>query len=232
MTEPLYLSRVSLKRTGSIQAIASLLAPYADGQRMDAGHKLLWILFGDDADRERDFLWREAGQSLWYVLSTRPPEDKHGLFEIGTKVFDPALEEGSRVNFVLRVNATIEVPGAKGGRSKRQDIIATRLSSVPQNERQKKADEVALLAMTDWMKRREAAAGFEIEDLTVIARQWIRIPRGKGRPATIATTDVTGTVKVKNALAFRETMRSGLGRAKAFGCGMMMIKPAPSASAA
>ena len=60
MTTPLYLSRVRLRSTRgeALSAIAPLLIPDDASKRAGHAHRILWLLFQDIADSQRDFLWR------------------------------------------------------------------------------------------------------------------------------------------------------------------------------
>ena len=132
------LSRLRLRRDASLSALAPLLAPEDDGGRTDRSHRLLWAVFSDSPDRERDFLWREENPGHFLVLSARAPLDPHDLFEIETKPFEPNLAKGDRLRFVLRANAVITLR-AEGMRGKRTDIVMHRLHEVPTAERRSDA---------------------------------------------------------------------------------------------
>jgi len=69
----LYLSRLRLSRAPSARALDALLNPAEPGPRIDAHHRLLWAVFADSPDRQRDFLWREEGDGLFLTLSARAP---------------------------------------------------------------------------------------------------------------------------------------------------------------
>lgn len=49
---------------------------------------------------------------------------------------------------------------------------------------------------------------------------------GKGKGASFSSVELSGAIQVVNPEAFLQQLQSGFGRAKAFGCGLMMIKPA------
>jgi hypothetical protein len=70
-------------------------------------HHILWLLFQDTPDADRDFLWRDMGKARFFILSKRHPTDPLGLFELETKPFEPELEPGDCLWFVLRANRVI-----------------------------------------------------------------------------------------------------------------------------
>ena len=76
----LFLSRISLRADPSVATLAPILFDAAGRHRSEASRRLVWTLFADREDRTRDFLWREDDARRFYVLSSRPPEDRHQLF--------------------------------------------------------------------------------------------------------------------------------------------------------
>ncbi len=137
---PLFLSRARLRRDAPIAALAPILLPADPDHRLATAHRLLWTLFSDGPDRNRDFLWREeqSGKSVraghFYVLSTRAPADPHRLFDLETKPFDPALAPGDRLSFILRANAVVTRKDADG-HPRRHDVVMDRLSKVSSGSR-------------------------------------------------------------------------------------------------
>jgi CRISPR system Cascade subunit CasE len=97
----LFLSRVSLRADPSVATLAPILFDAAGRHRSEASRRLVWTLFADREDRRRDFLWREDDARRFYVLSTRPPEDRHQIFNVETKPFEPTLTPGDRLVFSL-----------------------------------------------------------------------------------------------------------------------------------
>ena len=77
MTQQLYLSRLSIARNPSVDALRDLIDPEHRGRAMDAQHRLLWSAFAGDPDERRDYLWRAEGKGRFYVLSKRPPATRH-----------------------------------------------------------------------------------------------------------------------------------------------------------
>jgi CRISPR system Cascade subunit CasE len=56
----------------------------------------------------------------------------------------------------------------------------------------------------------------------------LRLDRaGRGAEARIGVLDFEGTLEVTNPTSFIEAIGHGLGRSKAFGCGLMLIRRAP-----
>ena len=138
MTVTVYLSRARLKRDASVAALAPLLLGNTGrgGSTRQPGHHLVWSLFADGSDRQRDFLWREMDTGVFLILSARPPEDRHELFEIAEpKPFTPALETGDRLGFSLRANPVIRRRDSLRRRSVKHDVVMDALRPRPKGDR-------------------------------------------------------------------------------------------------
>jgi CRISPR system Cascade subunit CasE len=219
----LYLSRLSLQRDAPITALAPLLVPAEVGEKAGAAHRLIWAAFADGPLRKRDFLWRQDDKRRWLVLSQRPPDDPHRLFEIETKPFIPLLENGHRLTFALRANAVVTRKD-KNGRPRRSDIVMDRLRAFPAGQRASERQRLAREAGRDWLSAQGATAGFRVDRVEVIAYHTEQIPRGRQRPIELGLLDLAGVVSVERPELFLPALAAGFGKAKAFGCGLMLIR--------
>jgi CRISPR system Cascade subunit CasE len=222
MTE-LYLSRLSLRRDASIAALAPLLLPAETGAQTGVTHRLIWTAFADTPDRKRDFLWRQDEKRRWLVLSARPPEDPHRLFDIETKRFEPFLESGHRLSFALRANAVVTRKGADG-RQKRYDVVMDRLRVIPKTERALARSRLAEEAGRDWLAQQGKRYGFRLERAEVAAYHTEKIPRSGKEPIELGLLDLAGDIIIETPELFLSALASGFGKAKGFGCGLMLIR--------
>jgi CRISPR system Cascade subunit CasE len=240
-----FLTRARLRADISTAALRALLVPNSDSGRAGAGHKLVWTLFADSADRDRDFLWREARPGTFYLLSCRPPNDRQGLFDLDPpKRFAPVLRAGDRLEFSLRANATIARGGGPGVRGKPCDVVMDALHATPRDARATERRRLMCKAGIAWLARQGERAGFVLPEMsarpnepdTVVEdvmpvrvtayRTW-RVAH-RGPKAKIGVLDFEGMVQVTDPDAFVTALGRGFGRAKAFGCGLMLIRRAPS----
>ncbi|MGR3463016.1 MAG: type I-E CRISPR-associated protein Cas6/Cse3/CasE [Roseovarius sp.] len=218
------MSRVTLSRQPSVQALNALLLPQDGGARTDAQHRLLWTLFADDPDRSRDFLWREDREGEFLVLSARAPVPTDLFSRVETKPYAPQIASGDRLLFSLRANAT---RSKKGG--KRVDVVMDALHPVPKDERAARRMEIAEREGAAWLRRQGDRNGFiahhcVVSDYSVHALPSHRGPRD--RKPQFGILDLQGQIEVTDPDAFLHVLTSGLGRAKAFGCGLMLIRRA------
>lgn len=234
----LYLSRARVRRNVPAAALRELLLPSDYGRRAGAGHRLVWTLFADAPDRERDFLWREADAGTFYLLSQRPPEDRHRLFDLDEpKPFAPALTVGDRVAFALRANATVAKKTAAGGRGKPCDIVMAAIRDLPRGERAGPRTEAIEREGHKWLVAQGSRSGFSLADrdpsdgadpsrvLRVIGYRTLRVDHA-GPTARLGILDFEGELEIRDPVLFTEALAHGFGRAKAFGCGLMLIRRA------
>ncbi len=222
----LYLSRIRVARTPSARALAPLLMPAAEqGQRRSAAHNLLWSVFADHPDRRRDFLWRKENENTFLALSERPPLQTDLFEPHDTRPFQPQLEPGERLAFRLRANATRM---KRGGR--RVDVVMDELHAIPSDERANNRMDIASRAGSEWLARQGENAGFRVcdayaEDYATEVLAGHRGPR-KGQPQ-FGILELAGHLEVTDPASFIARVGLGFGRAKAFGCGLMLIRRTP-----
>lgn len=217
-----YLSRIRLSHSPSARALAPLLMPAEAGHRRSAAHNLLWSVFADGPDRKRDFLWRQEDDNLFLTLSARPPIQTNLFQPHQVKPFAPLLAAGDRLEYRLRANATRMKRGGA-----RVDIVMDELHDLPREERAEKRLDLAAVAAAEWMSRQGDRAGFRlldatVEDYSVEALPSHRGPR-RGQPQ-FGIIEVAGRLDVTDPALFLESVGRGFGRAKAFGCGLMLIR--------
>ncbi|HZS71062.1 MAG TPA: type I-E CRISPR-associated protein Cas6/Cse3/CasE [Candidatus Acidoferrum sp.] len=221
MADALFLSRLQLRRDAPPAALAPVLAPDDDNARIDLGHRLLWWVFSDGPSRRRDFLWREEDRGRYLALSRRPPQDCHGLFEIETNSFDPALSEGDHLRFALRANA-VATRKDESGKARRRDLVLEGLRQFPKAEFALHRDRIATEVGASWLRAQGEKLGFDLQSCAAIAYRKVKLQRA----IVLGQLDLKGTLKVRSPELFLQSLAHGFGKAKGFGCGLMLIRRA------
>lgn len=219
----LWLARARLRRDAQVAALAPLLLPEDDGGRTMAAHRLVWSLMPPDPDGRRDFLWREEAPGRFMVLSQRSLEPS-ALFDVEAKPFEPELDAGDRLRFVLRANPTVSraAPGPRGTRS---DVVMHALHPVPSGQRAESRQELAQEAGAAWLVRTRERHGLVLEEgLRADGYRALRIPRPGAPPIRLGTLEYDGVLNVRDPTAFLAGLAGGFGRGRAFGCGLMLIR--------
>lgn len=235
----LFLTRATLSQHPSIAAMARQLLPEGSGERAYAAHQLVWSLFAGDEARKRDFLFREVDPALagnytrpaFMVLSAQRPSSDHPFLDVETKPFEPVLRKGQRLWFSLRANPVRQA--THQAEHKRRDVVMHALYDLPPEERATARPLAIQQAGLAWLEGQGERNGFRLptpedEDqptLRIDGYEQLRIPR-LGRKGVVSVLEFDGELEVTNPEAFLSRLAAGFGRARAFGCGLMLIRRA------
>lgn len=225
-----WLSRVSPRqdiRYGQLVDELDELDPY--GQ-----HQVLWKLF-DVVPEERtgraEFLFRSEKKGklpVFYVLSRRQPYDHSGLWQIDKKPYKPALMIGDRLAFKLRVNPIVTRKGEANGRSKRHDVVMDakrqmNWKTIPKDQHPMLAD-LAQKAGVRWLQARAERLGCRFEEKTLRADGYRTWRQTVGKRIELSMMDLEGTLTVTNPGLLSAALFNGVGPAKGFGCGLLLLR--------
>lgn len=219
----MYFSRIRLQSLVDINRFAQQLCQ--DSYRE---HQALWKLFNTNPDASRDFIYRYEltnNRPGYYVVSQRTPEDQHDIWTIETKEYQPRLAKGQAFGFMLRANPVMTKDG------KRHDVVMLEkhrihYKDMPVLERPA-LQAIVQKAGYEWLTKRADDHGFQIEEETIrvdgyqlhqaqkpTARQSIRY----------STIDYQGVLTVTDSEKLCKLLFSGLGKSKAFGCGLLLVR--------
>ena len=180
-------------------------------------HQRVWEAFGGRDGQTRDFLIRvdrkeEAFRVLILSRSLPTKPDWCPTDCFGTKIVPDDYFTHARYRFCLLANPTkkLRVDNADGTRKKNG-------RRVPVTQREE---------LIGWLKRKAEAGGFAIN-----ADSLRTLPRGReffhktGAHGTHTSVEFQGELTVTDPAQFRTTVATGIGSAKAFGFGLLVIAP-------
>ena len=206
-------------------------APFsADLQHLAyASHQAVWKLFAGQMDR-RDFLFHpfRSDQAYgFYILSHVPPSQPDG-WSVQTKDYAPEFSNGQRLMFRLRLNAVVSRSEAPGQRGTRHSIFTDARKN--NKDSTDSPEEFRKAVVAEWLGQREDRLGFRTgsENLIVGPDERIETRKKSGSaPIVFHAAEVSGLLIVLEANTFLTTVLNGVGRAKSFGCGLMLLRPVP-----
>jgi CRISPR system Cascade subunit CasE len=224
-----YLIRARLRSDvgGSDGALVKLVSESAvtPGKR----HDLVWTLFGDTAERDRDFVFRvddRGGRLVVMAYAPRQPDPaQQRLWDVQSRPFTPQLYPGDRIRFDLRLNPVKQHNNTRIDEVYdlfRREREAAKAANVAVPDRLNIAREVG----ADWLDRRAQSLGIDLDRETVKAESYTTNPvfrPGKRKPFTLSILDLKGEADVTDPSALTRALTRGIGRGRAYGCGMMMI---------
>ncbi|MBP2315536.1 type I-E CRISPR-associated protein Cas6/Cse3/CasE [Azospirillum soli] len=203
---------------GSSGALVAYLARTA--QSLGHTHHLVWSLFGDRGG-DRQFLYRMTGAGVRQPIllySAEPPKDTTGLWTVESKSMPLPQAAGERVAWSIRVNPVVSRDG------KKHDVVTDARRAAPKDERW---DETARRVVPAWLAPRLAKVGLDasLDGMVVEGSAKHQFPHDRGgRPVTVRSIDVSGTATVTNPAALASGILNGIGSAKIYGCGMLLLR--------
>lgn len=233
----MYFSKISLRSDAPLRELQKI---QVHGYRL---HMTIWKIMSDRQDAvKREFLYRletNLGRPFFYVVSAQPPADDRGVWQIATRPYDPVVREGERYSFVLRANA-VRTPNQREHPRKRP-----RVDIVLEAQRQLQKDGVprhswpSAMQMAQehgslWLQQRGESCGFAVVtaaegETALIAESYERqkfVKQKSKDNVVLSVVDFRGVLQVTNPIVFREKLMSGIGRGKAFGCGLLLVRRA------
>ena len=189
-----------------------------------AWHQLVWKAFPGKDGETRNFLTRlddkPKGTQLLIVSPTEPtrPDWLNENDEWETKAIPSGFFQARRYRFQLRANPTVKrvVRDAAGNRKKN-------------GRREAITGEEELLS---WLQRKGEAGGFRLPEGTPVEvlsdlSSFAKRPKsGQSMSGTHGATDFSGILEVTDPANFlTQTFAKGIGSAKAFGFGLLVLAP-------
>ena len=171
------------------------------------------------SDRQKRNLWRidKLNGCYYLLLLSEEVPDMSGFVDqfgdetatVETKVYDSFLErvtDNSEWHFRLVANPTHSLKSREG----RGKIVA---HITPEHQ-------------LNWLKSKAEQNGFIIDrDCVVSSNEWRNFKKSrleKGR-VSLLVVSFEGILKVRNSDVFKQALVHGIGRGKAYGCGMLTI---------
>ena len=200
-------------------------------------HQWLWRFLPAPPGTARSFVFRRRdvdGLPRFYVVSDREPVAPSPHWQVQSKAYAPSLAAGDRVAFDLRANPVVTTRNA-AGKSARHDVVMQ--AKTPLLKAQKLArwadwhtpDRPALPdlvhgACSQWLRARCERLGIALDN-EPLSIEGYEQHRGKSGELRFSTVDFSGHLRVVDAAALRQALYDGVGHAKAFGCGLLLLRP-------
>lgn len=210
-------------------------------------HQWLWQFLVAESGTCRDFIFRrrESNSNFpgYYVVSSRKPMAINNAWQVNSKEYDPQLSVGQRLAFELRANPV--VTSKVEGKSRRNDAVMHEKKKLLEqrglkrwNDWRNDDPEKPLLyqlvqkTSAHWLEHRAESCGFALVDMqggednkSIHVDNYQQL-HAANKNIHLSTVDFSGVLKVNEPLLFKKTLFGGIGHAKAFGCGLMLIRPA------
>lgn len=180
-------------------------------------HRVLWKLFPEDADAERDFLFRveRAGQQSVEVLmlSRREPATAgaRDVRLMGSKPYILSLQQDQRLRFMLVANPVKTINDESARLNSANEIKKCRVPLIREED------------LRAWLRRKlESVAVVEAVKVEKRPAMNFRKTREK-RVGKVQAVSFHGVLSVTDSAGLISLINTGIGPAKAFGCGLLSL---------
>lgn len=193
----------------------------------DQHHRQIWKFFPDIPAGERPFIFRfdlEKGLPTFYIVSSCQPQPDHH-WRLETKPYAPKLEPGDPLRFSLRINPTIVVD------HKRYEPVSQYKRNHPDWYQETTHAQLEQEILGEWLTKNAERWGFQtdprrLQILNYQKESFAKKRRNSHHRVQIAVAEVRGSLEVTDPERFKQYLFEGMGRAKGFGCGLMMVRRA------
>jgi CRISPR system Cascade subunit CasE len=198
-------------------------------------HEQIWQLASLSKNQKRDFLYRveyDAYKNVKSILllASHPVQSTHEMQIQVSPLYNPQIIEGEVLHFKLRANPVVK--RKENGKPKEYGLIID-----AKHQLKKKGlvcgedyslDEIIHKKGLEWLERKGIQHGFFVENWNVAVGgddEYLVSAEGKNN-FLIRTLDFEGKLTVRNTGLFIKALFGGVGSAKAFGCGLLMVRRA------
>ncbi|WP_318388974.1 type I-E CRISPR-associated protein Cas6/Cse3/CasE [Enterobacter sp.] len=179
-------------------------------------HRVVYDLFEDVRSEEQKhnsvasgIQWVDKGGDLRgrriLIMADRPPREP-AIGELETKILPDTFLTHSHYRFTVCLNPT------------RRDKQSGKQTPVRGRE-----------AIGAWFCQRAASWGFQVDpqQIQVDGVNVMQFTAGETKTITLQQATLSGRLTVTEPEMFKASFKQGLGRARAFGCGLLQIVPLP-----
>ncbi|CAB1368083.1 type I-E CRISPR-associated protein Cas6/Cse3/CasE [Denitratisoma oestradiolicum] len=194
-----------------------------------------------------------GGALTYFVVSRRPPDPDSSLWSVETKAYAPVLHAGDQFEFSLRANPVVHRKETRSPEAEAAFLARRQFESraVPRDTRSRKRDDVVFVAKQKlkaafgdawkyeynatvlenaagfaWIEAQGERLGFAVTDDEVSASsyQQERFTTRSGNKTEFSRLDFSGRLTVTDPECFHKALLEGIGPAKAFGCGLLLVR--------
>ena len=192
-------------------------------------HTLIWQLFSKDPDKTRPFIYRNVsrvGATAEFLVLSSEAITEHPIFLSQSKTFQPHLKKGQLLQFELRANPVV-VKADQKDKKKNHDVIYNAIKSAKDKKEGFSKSKIIQEKGLEWLSGRAPNKGFSIETDSTMVMSYNPIKTGKKNRTSIrlSMVDYKGILTVEDPDLFIDSIGKGIGKARAFGCGLILIKP-------
>lgn len=194
-------------------------------------HQQIWNLVRQNPLQTRDFIFHieyDAYKNVKHILLLSPNIIRsNSTFSVSYVEYNPLLSQTEEFRFKLRANPIVK--RKINNKQKEFNII---INAIEEQKQQgiylldTSLDEFIYDVGMEWLIRKGKQHGFTVKhrEISIGDRLEYQIKANTKPEFVIRTLDFDGILEVTDPELFKTTLFKGIGSAKAFGCGLLLIK--------
>ncbi|RMD90667.1 MAG: type I-E CRISPR-associated protein Cas6/Cse3/CasE [Alphaproteobacteria bacterium] len=174
---------------------------------------------------------REPAESLRAAAEAAMLPETTGVLDLSSlegKAMPAGWRQGQRLGFDLRLRPVVQLASPLGRHGKGDECDAFLAEALRRHgddrEGMKHSGRTREAVYRDWLAARLAPSAALESDARLVRFSRRRVVRG-GRSVEGPDAVMQGTLSVRNPEAFSEMLERGVGRHRAYGCGMLLLRP-------
>jgi CRISPR system Cascade subunit CasE len=200
-------------------------------------HQWLWRFLPAPPGTARSFVFRRRdvdGLPRFYVVSKREPVAPSSHWQVQSTPYAPSLDAGDWLSFDLRANPVVTTRNAAGKAARHDVVMQEKKRLLSANGLACWADwtapdrpalpDLVRRTCSQWLLARCARLGIAVDPASLSIEGYEQ-HRGKQGELRFSSVDFSGDLQVLDADALRQALFLGVGHAKAFGCGLLLLRP-------
>jgi CRISPR system Cascade subunit CasE len=196
-------------------------------------HQQIWGLVSRNEQQKRDFLYRveyDACKNVQAILllANHKVESTKTMTVYVSPPYNPQIGAGEYFHFKLRANPVVK--RRENGKLKEYGLILDAKHQLKKQELHYNddysLDELIQEKGMAWLEKKALQHGFAVKnwDVAIGNDGEYKVNANEKQPFIIRTLDFEGRLEVTDAEKFKAALLCGIGSAKAFGCGLLMIR--------
>ena len=205
---------MSISSPGAVMILSKVILAPGNLQNAWEWHRALWSLFPDierQPNESSPFLYRvervdlAKGAEVLVQSTLRPIERSKNAKVAATRMIEPRPQTHQPLRFLLTANVTKTI------RDKDAPDRKIRVPLIREEEQ------------IQWLGRKLNGAAGKISELKVQPHPPIYFRKGS-RPGKIVKVSFEGMLETSDPERLKGILESGIGPAKAFGCGLLLVR--------
>jgi len=164
----------------------------------------------------RDLLFVVYSNKYYVVSDNLPQNFDPKIVHIRSKSYQPVVEKGCPLRFDVRLTAEPRVKNV------RTSLVPAYKEKLGKNHSLRR-DTLMHDAAVDWFSKHSMKYGFKVRDLFIQGFHKYKFKKSDGSPVDFDSLDIRGVLEVSSPAVFVSTLYRGIGKARAYGCGLMLV---------